>query len=132
MKTMVERLKDGGGEPYRWYEAFPLRRLAESAAEVDVYSPVASSIAKISPRSRETAKNSSRRLIVVVSFSPPRRAALSSLKKSKSTLELNLFLATRAQRRRFILSALPSCVSLLPSSREKHRGRESSLCSSEL
>jgi len=47
------KTKDGGERRVvRWYELFPLRRLAESAAGLDVYSPVASSIAEF-PLDRE-------------------------------------------------------------------------------
>lgn len=98
MKTMVQRLKgDAAGGERMVVRAFPLRRLAESAAEVDVYSPVASWIAKFS-LDRERRRKTRIEGLSLSFHSPPAAAvaaALSSLKKSKSTLELNLFLATR-------------------------------------
>lgn len=84
------RWKQKNGKELTLVRAFPLRRLAESAAGMDVYSPVASPMVEFSfDRERDGEKFESK--AYRCRFFPVRRA---SLKKSKSTLELNLFLAT--------------------------------------
>lgn len=87
MKTKVGT--EGRREAYARLRTFPLRRLAESATRLDVYSPVASPIAEFPPDRKRRWKTRVEGLSLTFPFPPAARHS----ERSKSTLELNLFLA---------------------------------------
>jgi len=87
MKTKVGT--EGRREAYARLRTFPLRRFAESAISLDVYSLVVSSIAEFSPNRKRRWKTRVEGLSLTFPFSPAARHS----ERGKSTLELNLFLA---------------------------------------